>query len=221
MPLRTSILHKVCLGHYFLCSLFTVSGLFLQLKKKSVKKYFRMSQLNDKNPFFSNMSKTKKNLGGPQNSELSDAFQLCYVISLNLWVGQTLPFLWVRATINHERNQGKPAYKNVILICSCLWIKGTTVPTAERSSTSPPLDTCKFITTTCRFLVQVPSLCYFCYVGGIGSVSGSSFTPIISRHLHPCVSPQSSTQSLRAESCTGVNGTPSAANSQGRGSSGI
>jgi len=42
-----------------------------------------MAELNDKNPFFSKMSKTKKSLGGPQSSELSDAFQLYYVLSLN------------------------------------------------------------------------------------------------------------------------------------------
>ena len=45
-----------------------------------------MAELNDKNPFFSKMSKTKKSLGGPQSSELSDAFQLYYVLSLNFWV---------------------------------------------------------------------------------------------------------------------------------------
>lgn len=186
-----------------------------------------MAELNDKNPFFSKMSTTKKSLGGPQNSELSGAFQLYYVISLNLWVFSGLTG-WSDPAFLLGQSNYKPWEESMTTyLQKCYFNLFLFMDQGNNSSNCRMLINISYIgylyvyNLTCHFLMQVSSLHYFCYVGCNSSVSESNFISLISWHLYPCVSPQNATQSLHADSFTGVNSMPSVENSQGRGSSDI
>lgn len=159
-------------------------------------------------------------------TELSDGFQLCYAISLNLRVfsgltgwsdpafllGQSDCTPWEESMTTHLQKR----YSNLFLLmdqgnncsnCRMLIYIYIGYPYVYNHNTP--------------FSCTIVIFASFLLCGCNGSVSESSFTPIVSGHLYPCVSPQNSAQSLYADSFTGVNWTPSVENSQGRGSSDI